>query len=88
MANIKKDIDISNITVDKKRHKFTGLNYDSSTDIITISYDILALNASNVELFKYGQDIISIPSSRFGETNIANFLTAGQTLIISELPSV
>jgi hypothetical protein len=88
MANIKKDVDISNITVDKKRHKFTGLNYDSNTDTIIINYDIWALNASNVELFKYGQDVVTIPSSRFAETHIANFLSAGSTLIIAELPSI
>jgi len=88
MANIKKDIDITNITVDKKRYKFTGQNYDSNSDTININYEIWALNASNVELFKYDQAIIVIPSSRFAEPLIAAFLTAGQNLIVSELPNV
>jgi hypothetical protein len=88
MANIKKDVDITDVTVAKKRHKFTGLNYDSSTDIITIGYDVIALSPADVELFKHSVGIISIPSSRFAEPLIAAFLTAGQNLIVSELPSV
>jgi hypothetical protein len=89
MANIKKDIDIANVTVDKKRYRFTGLSFNSSTDEIHIVYNIIALNASNVELFTYEENrVIKIASERFGETLIADFLTAGQAMIISELPSV
>jgi hypothetical protein len=86
MANIKKDISIGNITITKKRYKCTGLSYDSNSDI-TINYDIWALNGSNVEIFKYGQDQVTIPASRFAETHIAEFLSAGVTLITTELPN-
>jgi hypothetical protein len=88
MANVKKDIDIANLTIDKKRYKRTGINFDDVSDTITITYDILALNASNVVLFKYGQEAVTIPQSRFGEANIAAFIAAGDTMTISELPSV
>jgi ssRNA-specific RNase YbeY (16S rRNA maturation enzyme) len=87
MANIKKDIDIPNLTVDKKRYKFTGLNYDSATDVITITYDVWALNASNVELFKHSQGEVAISQNRFAESHIAAFLSAGTTLITTELPN-
>jgi hypothetical protein len=88
MTNIKKDIDISNITVDKKRYKRTGINFDDTSDTITINYDILALNASNVVLFKYGQDSVIIPLSRFEEAGIAPFILAADTMTINELPSI
>lgn len=92
MANIKKDVTITPVTITKKRNKFTGQNFNSNPDVvngdtISINYDVMALNSSDVEIFKYSQGVITIPASRFGETLIANFLAAGQALIISELPN-
>lgn len=87
MANIKKDVTITTVTIPKKRYRFTGQNFDSETNTITINYDIIALNATNVELFKHAQGSVEIPQSRFGEAHIAAFLSAGQTMIETELPN-
>ncbi len=86
MANIKKDTTITSVNIVKRREKFTGLNFDSDSNSITINYDLWVLDGAGNEVYKYGQAIITIPQSRFSETLIATFITAGTNLIISELP--
>ncbi len=86
MANIKKDTTVATVSIVKRREKFTGLNFDSDSNTISINYDILALDGSNNEVYKYGQATITIPQSRFNEPLVASFITAGTNLITSELP--
>lgn len=87
MANIKKDIDITNIVIDKKRNKATGVSLDLINDKIYLNYDIIALNGSNAEIFKHDQKSIEIGSDRFSETHIDNLIIALVAFCQTELPS-
>lgn len=86
---IQKDTAISNVTVNKIRKRLTNFTYDPSAQILYISFDRIAVNSSNVEVYvldSNNSDVIPLtgPTSRAAEPLIAAFITAAQNMILNE----
>lgn len=81
MANIKKDIPVTPVNITKKRHKLTGMSLDNISESIIINYDVWALDASNVEIYKSGQESVVITKERFNEPDISALIQAAKTVI-------
>lgn len=88
MANIRKIIDIANITIDKKAYKCTSVGVDLDRDEITINYDVHALNSSDTSLFVHSRGTVLLTSANLGDSDVSAFITAMTTMIQTRLPNV
>jgi hypothetical protein len=85
MATIKKDTAITSVTISKVRKKLTSFGYDPSQSIIYITYDRIALDYNGNEVYILDtNNVDQIPQSRFGETLIAEWITASRNMILNE----
>jgi hypothetical protein len=85
MSTIKKDISITPVSITKSRKKLTTFGFDPNQDVIYITYDVIALDGSNNELYTISSsNLIKIPQSRFNEPLIAAWITASQNMIQNE----
>lgn len=86
MATVTKDTTLGTPTsITKTRKKLTSYGFDPINTVIYITYDIIAVDSSNNEVYILSTgNVITIPQSRFSETLIAATITATKNMILNE----